>query len=597
LDSAICLLQSTDAIQRLQLNHIRKPPSEHIRAPMRTQAIRSERHASAIRAICGHIRAHPNQRRPQLGFASLFPSFQSFAVSSSALCINFDRCSQTSGSSTCSSIFSFFRSAYSAWSAVKNPANQKRHETEPKSNRLRTAVPNQRSKVNQKRIKPEPKPNQNRHDSEPSVQKPAQPIASTSTHSAQKSAALNYSHLSANSAPSVFSVLITNSSERPSPPQTFHFARSWEDQRMQVRIGSKRKAFRTVRFDADRNEIVLIEQRLLPHKFELVRCKDYKETARAITDMVVRGAGAIGATAAYGFAQGLRAFRGKGLDQFEAQVERVYRTLAEARPTAVDPVNAMNTIRDLLNGGKTIAEKQTIALQAAEEFADEDVEHCQAIGQHGAKLIKDGMRVLTHCNAGWLAFVDIGSATAPIYAARDAGRKFHVYCSETRPRCQGASLTAWELAQEGISHQVVSDNAAGHLMQRGMVDLVIVGSDRTLGRTGEVANKIGTYTRAAVAARHKIPFYVAIPLSTIDWSLKSGMEIPIEDRHESEVLGAWGVTANGKREYVRIANPSSGAVNPGFDVTPAELITGIITPEGIFRPKDLWKNRAKLGGG
>jgi S-methyl-5-thioribose-1-phosphate isomerase len=365
---------------------------------------------------------------------------------------------------------------------------------------------------------------------------------------------------------------------------------------MKVRIGSKRAEFRTVSFEKARNEVILIEQRLLPHEFQLFRCKDYKETAKAITDMVVRGAGAIGATAAYGFAQGLRAFRGTGIDQFEAQVERVYRTLADARPTAVDPVNAMNGIRKLLVGGKTIAEKQAIALRAAEHFADEDVHHCEAIGRHGAGLIKEGMRILMHCNAGWLAFVDIGSATAPIYAARDKGKKFHVYCSETRPRCQGASLTAWELAQERISHQVVSDNAAGHLMQRGMVDLVIVGSDRTLGRTGEVANKIGTYTRAVVAARHKIPFYVAIPLSTIDWNLKSGLDIPIEDRHESEVLGAWGINSKGKREYVRIANPTSGAVNPGFDVTPAELITGIITPEGIFRPKELWANRARLGG-
>jgi methylthioribose-1-phosphate isomerase len=361
---------------------------------------------------------------------------------------------------------------------------------------------------------------------------------------------------------------------------------------MKVLVGSKRKAFRTVSFDVERNEVVLIEQRLLPHEFKLVRCGDFKETAKAITDMVVRGAGAIGATAAYGFAQGLRAFR-KG--DFAAHEDKVYRTLAEARPTAVDPVNAMNAIRALLRGAKSVQEKQAIALRAAEDFADEDVRHCREIGAHGAALIKEGMRALTHCNAGWLAFVDVGSATGPIYAARDAGRKFHVYCSETRPRCQGASLTAWELAQEGISHQVVSDNAAGHLMQRGMVDLVIVGSDRTLGRTGEVANKIGTYTRAVVAHRHKIPFYVAIPLSTIDWNLKSGMEIPIEDRHESEVLGAWGVTAKGKREYVRIANPGSGAVNPGFDVTPAELITGIITPLGIFKPRDLWKERRRLG--
>ncbi len=365
---------------------------------------------------------------------------------------------------------------------------------------------------------------------------------------------------------------------------------------MKVRVGSKTKSFRTVSFDPIRNEVVLIEQRLLPHKFELFRSKDFRATAQAITDMVVRGAGAIGATAAYGFAQGLRVFKGKDLRKFEAHAETVYRVLAEARPTAVDPVNAMNAIRLKLGKGSTVEARQQIALTEAEAFADEDVQHCRELGGHGAGLIKEGMRVLTHCNAGWLAFVDVGSATAPIYTARNQGRKFHVYCSETRPRCQGSTLTAWELAQEGISHQVVADNAAGHLMQRGQVDLVIVGSDRTLGRTGEVANKIGTYTRAVLAHRHKIPFYVAIPLSTIDWNLKSGLEIPIEERSESEVLGAWGITKKGKREYVRVANPSSGAVNPGFDVTPAELITGIITPAGIFKPKELWKNRWRLGG-
>jgi methylthioribose-1-phosphate isomerase len=206
------------------------------------------------------------------------------------------------------------------------------------------------------------------------------------------------------------------------------------------------------------------------------------------------------------------------------------------------------------------------------------------------------MRILTHCNAGWLAFVDIGSATAPLYAAQRRGRRFHVYCDETRPRSQGATLTAWELAQQGISHQVIADNAAGLLFARDALDLVIVGSDRTLGRTGEVANKIGTYTKAVLARRHRVPFYVAIPLSTIDWTLKRGVEIPIEERHEDEVLGAWGRNQTGKREYVRVANPSSRAFNPGFDVTPPELITGIITPLGIFRPRELWKHRARLGG-
>jgi methylthioribose-1-phosphate isomerase len=250
-----------------------------------------------------------------------------------------------------------------------------------------------------------------------------------------------------------------------------------------------------------------------------------------------------------------------------------------------------------MSGGGTVAEQKELALRGALEFAEDDVAHCRAIGQHGASLIKERMRVLTHCNAGWLAFVDIGSATAPLYAAHAEGRQFHVFCSETRPRSQGATLTAWELANQRISHQVISDNSAGHLMQRGQVDLVIVGSDRTLGRTGEVANKIGTYTRAVLAKRHDIPFYVAIPLSTIDWKLQRGLDIPIEERDESEVLGAWGLTTEGKREYVRVANPSSSGVNPGFDVTPAELITGIITPAGIFRPRELWKNRQRLGFG
>jgi S-methyl-5-thioribose-1-phosphate isomerase len=255
----------------------------------------------------------------------------------------------------------------------------------------------------------------------------------------------------------------------------------------------------------------------------------------------------------------------------------------------------MNDVRRAMSVGESVEEQQALALAAAEEFAKDDVEHCEAIGRHGAKLIRSGMNVLTHCNAGWLAFVDYGSATAPMYAAQSQGRKFHVFCDETRPRSQGATLTAWELAQQGISHQIIADNAAGHLMQRGKIDLVIVGSDRTLGRTGEVANKIGTYTKAVLAKRHGVPFYVAIPLSTIDWNLKSGFAIPIEERSGSEVLGAWGVTGKGRREYVRVANPGSGAFNAGFDVTPAELITGIITPAGIFKPRELLRKRKKLG--
>ncbi len=379
---------------------------------------------------------------------------------------------------------------------------------------------------------------------------------------------------------------------------------------MNVTIRGRRRAFRTVSFNAARNAVVLIEQRCLPHAFTLIETKDFRETAAAITDMVVRGAGAIGATAAYGLAQGAAAFRGADVTRFRAHLDLVYTVLAEARPTAVDPVNAMQAMLAALHTApvQTVAEAQAFLHQAAAAFADEDAHHCAELGRHGAPLIRDGMRVLTHCNAGWLAFVDHGSATAPLYAAQAEGRKFHVFCDETRPRCQGAALTAWEFAQQGIAHDVIADNAAGHLMQRGEIDLVIVGSDRTLGRTGEVANKIGTYTKAVLAARHKIPFYVAIPLSTIDWEMRRGLDIPIEERSPSEVLGAWGVLADPaakgragrvskakvERAYVRIANPSSTARNPGFDVTPPDLITGIITPVGIFKPRELWRQRAKL---
>ena len=238
-----------------------------------------------------------------------------------------------------------------------------------------------------------------------------------------------------------------------------------------------------------------------------------------------------------------------------------------------------------MHHGKSVAERQFLAPAAAEEFAREDVRHYGEIGRHGARLILNGMKILTHCNAGWLAFVDIGSATAPMYAAQAWAKSSTSSVDETRPRSQGATLTAWELAQQKISHQIIADNAAGHLMQRGEIDMVIVGSDRTLGRTGEVANKIGTYIKAVLAARHNIPFYVAIPLSTIDWNLKRGFDIPIEERNESEVLGGWGTISNSLTLKPEIGNWSDALMfawqiqpvahcNPGFDVTPAELITG-----------------------
>ena len=340
---------------------------------------------------------------------------------------------------------------------------------------------------------------------------------------------------------------------------------------MNVIVDRRSRHYRTVAFDAAQNAVLLIDQRLLPHHFEVIATRSVEDTAMAIREMVVRGAGAIGATAAYGLAQGARAFRGADPGRFKRHIKAVFQMLKAARPTAVDPVNAMNAVCAAMNSGETVEEQQALALAAAEEFANDDVEHCEAIGKHGAKLIRNGMNILTHCNAGWLAFVDIGTATAPMYAAQAKGRRFHVFCDETRPRSQGATLTAWELAQQGISHEIIADNAAD--------DDQIDSPD----------------TKAVVARRHGVPFYVAVPFSTIDWNLKSGSDIPIEERDGREVLGAWGLTARGRREFVRVANPTSQAYNPGFDVTPPELVTGIITPEGIFKPKELWANRRKLG--
>ncbi len=358
--------------------------------------------------------------------------------------------------------------------------------------------------------------------------------------------------------------------------------------------GGKSKHCETVAYDPETNRVELIEQRLLPHRFETLNAQTYRDTAQAITDMVVRGAIANGATAAYGYAQGTKEFSGTDLESFRRHEAEVYEVLTKARPTAVDPINALKEMRRLCAAGSTVTEWQAIALAAAVEYSRRSVEGCRALGRLGAGLIAEGARVMTHCNAGWLACVDFGTATAPMYAAQEAGRRFHVYCSETRPRSQGASLTAWEMGQQGISHQVVTDNAAGHMMQRGMVDLVIVGSDRTLARTGEVANKIGTYMKAVLAKRHGIPFYVAIPLSTLDWELEKGDEIPIEDRGDEEVCGAWGSTSEGQLTYVRVASPGSRAFNPGFDVTPPELITGIITPVGILEPARLLEQRTEL---
>lgn len=358
---------------------------------------------------------------------------------------------------------------------------------------------------------------------------------------------------------------------------------------MNVLVRGRPRPYRTVAYDARRNAVQLIDQRALPHRFRVVSTPDVAATARAIRDMTVRGAGAIGATAAYGLAQAARAFRGADPGRFEAHIERAFHQLREARPTAVDPLNALREVRAAMTTGRSVEERKALARGAAERFAAENIAQCRAIGEHGADLIRPGATVLTHCNAGWLAFVDIGTATAPLYAAQGCGRRFMVLCDETRPRCQGASLTAWELAQQQIEHRVIADNAAGWLMQQGRVDLVIVGADRVLGRTGEVANKIGTYTKAVLAKRHGIPFYVAIPESTLDWTLSSGADIPIEERDEAEVLGAMGSRPGGRNPgvYVRIANPGSRALNPGFDITPPELITGYLTPRGLLNAGSL----------
>jgi methylthioribose-1-phosphate isomerase len=358
---------------------------------------------------------------------------------------------------------------------------------------------------------------------------------------------------------------------------------------MNVTLGRRQEHFRTVSFDPKKNAVLLIEQRLLPHKFSIVATPDYRATAQAIRDMVVRGAGAIGATAAYGFAQGLRAFRGLSLAAFRKHADSVFRTLAEARPTAVDPINAMRGIQAALAplAEATIANQQEMALLAAEAFAEEDVQHCHDIGVHGLPLIREGMNVLTHCNAGWLAFVDIGSATAPLYAAQAAGRKFHVFCDETRPRSQGASLTAWELAQQGIAHHVIADNAAGHLMQRGEIDLVIVGADRVLGRTGEVANKIGTYTKAVLARRHEIPFFVAIPLSTLDW--QSGIRRRHSHRRTFRRRSAGGLGRQpcGQTHARARRQPHQPRAQPRLRRHPCRTDHRHLTPVGLFKPKEL----------
>jgi len=307
----------------------------------------------------------------------------------------------------------------------------------------------------------------------------------------------------------------------------------------------------------ENNIVKLINQPILPDKFEIYDCKDYKETAIAIKTMIVRGAGAIGATAAYGMAQAFLA----GEDPKEAA-----EVIKNTRPTAQNLFYAVNKVLK--------AKDKEEAVEIAEQIAAEDTNACKKIGEYGEPLIKDNAKILTHCNAGWLAFVDWGSALSPIYTAKRKGKNVFVFVDETRPRLQGARLTAWELENEKIPNAVIADNAAGHYMKKGEVDIVITGADR-IALNGDTANKIGTYEKAVLAKENNIPFYIAAPTSTIDFNCLDGDNIPIEERDEKEVLEVRGVRLTPKNSYAK---------NPAFDVTPAKYIKGIITEKGIVKP-------------
>ena len=343
--------------------------------------------------------------------------------------------------------------------------------------------------------------------------------------------------------------------------------------------------YRTIWPDADNPEVIrIIDQRKLPHAFVVEELRTADDFATAIRDMHVRGAGLIGATAAFAmYSASLRA-------SCQAELERAAALLVATRPTAKNLSWAVERLLRAMAAGATMAEKTRLAFAEACAVADEDADFCRRIGEHGRELIaaisrrkKGGaVNILTHCNAGWLAFVDYGSATAPIYAAHQQDIPLHVWVDETRPWLQGAKLTAWELGQEKIPHTLIADNTGGHLMQHGLVDLVIVGTDRTT-RCGDVANKIGTYLKALAAHDNGVPFYVALPSSTFDWSLRDGIrEIPIEERSGDEVKLVRGRTPDGEEREVAIAPEETAAANYGFDVTPARLITGLITERGVM---------------
>ena len=343
------------------------------------------------------------------------------------------------------------------------------------------------------------------------------------------------------------------------------------------------KPWRTIWLAEDGQSVGIIDQTRLPHEFRVATLATLDDTARAIRDMLVRGAPLIGATAAYGVCLGLHA------GTSDTDLEKICATLVACRPTAVNLRWAVDRMRALLLALPR-GERLAAAYREAARVCDEDVAINEDIGRHGLRLIEDAwqkkggrepVRILTHCNAGWLATVDWGTALAPVYKARAAGIPLLIWVDETRPRSQGASLTAWELAAEGIDHQLIVDNAGGHLMQHGLVDLSIVGTDRTTA-AGDVCNKIGTYLKALAAHANRVPFYVALPGSTVDWRISDGVrEIPIEERSQDEVLWVQGRTRDGRVEPVRIAPEATPAFNPAFDVTPAALVTGLITERGV----------------
>ncbi len=337
------------------------------------------------------------------------------------------------------------------------------------------------------------------------------------------------------------------------------------------------KHYRTVWMEEQM--IKMIDQTLLPYSFEIMNIYNLEELKRSINNMHIRGAGAIGVAGGYGLAQaGMVADNGNFFNYVNHAADEIKNT----RPTAQNLFTIIDHMLKIIKNENNPDTARNILISEAIRFADLDADACQVIGIYGASLINEGMRISTHCNAGWLAFVDWGSALSPIYyAVKEQKKTIFVYVDETRPRCQGSKLTAWELLQENIPHRIICDNVTGALMWRGDIDMVIVGADR-IARNGDVANKIGTYSSAVVAKENGIPFYVAAPTTTIDPNCVSGKTIPIEERNQDETLFIDGIDENGKLSKVRISPVESCALNIGFDITPAEFITGIITEKGIF---------------